>query len=349
MSRALLGYDVLDVLRQAHRRSAGEPAIGTEHVLAALVDKAAVPAEVLRGVSEVGSTVDEPPVRAPAPEVVGVVREIAHRQRRAVVLSDAVEDALLDALRDAGEGDGDGPVLVTVEHFGRALLRLSGTRVAELLARNGFTAEQVRIGPVPVDKSALTLLAESNVLAGRDHPVKGALTNLFTRALGLGGSLLPLHLRALAGTQAVRGGRDATTAADLLLGVLALDELLHAHGEALKPELLPANDAGTVLRSCGADAHALRALVPSGRVFMGRPFLVTPAAPGEEEDVTRLSPAAERVMEAVRQRVSDGEQAGTRALVRELLDDEGGEVAKLLARQGADVERLRAELAGTRA
>ncbi|ATE55589.1 hypothetical protein [Actinosynnema pretiosum] len=157
------------------------------------------------------------------------------------------------------------------------------------------------------------------------------------------GPLAP-HLHAFAGSRAVRGGRDATTASDLLLAVLALDELLHAHGEALKPELLPANDAGSVLRSCCADADALRDLVPTGRVFTGRPFLVAPKVGGEEENATRLSPAAERVMGAVRQRVSDGARFGTRLLVRELLDDEGGEVVKLLARQGADVERLRAGL-----
>ncbi|WP_440902480.1 hypothetical protein [Actinosynnema sp.] len=141
----------------------------------ALVDKAAVPAEVLRGVSEVKSTVDEPPVRTPAPEVVGAVRELAHRERKAVVLSDAVEDALLDALRDAGQGDaGDGPALVTVEHLGRALLRLSGTRVAELLARDGFTAEQVRIGPAGAPPPRLRRLAGRPGRAGRHHRVRPA-------------------------------------------------------------------------------------------------------------------------------------------------------------------------------
>ncbi|ACU38192.1 Clp protease N-terminal domain-containing protein [Actinosynnema mirum] len=345
MTRALLGYDVLDVLRQAHRRAAGESAVGTEHVLAALVDKAAVPAGLLRGVTEVRSTVDEPPVGAPVPEVVGAVREIAHRERKAVVLTDAVEDALLDALRDAAEsGAPDGPVLATAQHLGRALLRLPGTRVAELLSRNGFTPDEVRVEPVRVDKSFPLLLARADLLAGHDHPVKGAITGLFTRALGLGGALL-FHLQALAGTQAVRGGRDATTPADLLLAVLVLDDLLRAHGESLKPELLPANDAAALLRSCGADARALRDLVPSGRVFMGRPFLVTPRVDGQDEDATRLSPAAERVLAAVRQRAQGGEPVGTRALVRELLDDEGREVAALLERQGVDVARLRAELA----
>ncbi|MGC7098151.1 Clp protease N-terminal domain-containing protein [Amycolatopsis lurida] len=260
--------EVAKVLTATVRRAAklAFPAVGTENLLIALSAAdgggTVLAQSSLRAKAVARSTThwaddDAVPDSVPDAEVTALLREAneAAHQESALPETGALRECLRAAIAGA-----DGGVLTTT-HLALALLRAPTGRAAELFTVHRVDREQamaaVRAAAKPEDTPAVWLLRKAGAL----HGASGGgyvrwLTRLATRAGDLGGPVL-LVVRNEAERHAVRAGRSAATAIDLVAAVLTVDEQLTNAGLQLRPEYQ--SDGAAALRAAGVDAAALLA------------------------------------------------------------------------------------------
>lgn len=340
MIRTALGPDVVVVLARALRRArrVGHRAVGTEHLLVALIDEGVLAHGGLRAHAAARGEnwwagPDGGAALRPGGDVrvVAALREAAWVARSPLPATDGLVAVLESVLGEVAVGGAGARVVAASADLARVLLRVPGTRVAELLVERRVDVGALRPRPLEVEAPTVALLRKAGLLSGRGtFPVR-----LLTRWMARGGgpaTPVLLAVRSEARRQAVRAGRGAVGAADLLAAVLAVDDLLDAAGERLPAEVADGNDAGAVLRAHGVDLARF-----------GEQLWRAEAEPvGEVE----MDAGAERVLAAASLvAATRGAPAVTTThLLVALLDDPADPVGPLLARAGADVAAVRGAL-----
>ncbi|GAA1293135.1 Clp protease N-terminal domain-containing protein [Saccharothrix xinjiangensis] len=349
---------VVNVLAAAVRRAArlGFPFVGTENLLIALIDADGAGRVLGRGMLRAeaaargsdhwagddagsggapdgvgpGSAPDGAgPGGAPDDAVTALLREAHHRarhsarhrarQQTALPGSGALRECLGQAIADARGG------VLTTAHLASALLRAPSGRAAELFTVRrvdvGAAVAAVRAAAEPEDAPAVGLLRKGGALrgeAGRGH-VRW-MFRVFARGNGLGGPVLVV-VRNEAERHAVRAGRSAPAAIDLVAAVLALDDQLASAGLRLRPE--HESGGAVALRAAGVDPVAL---------------LGADVQPAEGE-LERASAGA-RLVAARR----GDAVVGAEHLLVALLDDPADPIGPALRGLGVDPAGLRASL-----
>ncbi|RKT88946.1 Clp amino terminal domain-containing protein, pathogenicity island component [Saccharopolyspora antimicrobica] len=341
-----------EAFRGAIRRE--QPAVGTEHVLSALLDGDSAAGKVLAPTVRASGSMmgvirakgigdhwvhdeDAEPVHDLA--VTGLLREAewAARQKDSDVppptgaLRAALRQALLYADEHGTPRANTAHLLMGLLHSpqNRAHEALRECRVdrSDVLARLQVHPSAREPGEPPRTDTARTL-RKMGLLTGR----RGQLSVRLVAKLFGNGAPVFMVLRPEARRQAIRLGHGEVTTAHLLLAVLALDEQLTAAGERFSPELAGSSTAAERLRTRGVTLHAAASaaldLVPAAE---NRPRA------GEFPENGALL----KVLTKARWRAEEnGVPAGTDVLLAELLAEPDGLAGALLTGLGVDTDDL---------
>ncbi|MDT0438914.1 MULTISPECIES: Clp protease N-terminal domain-containing protein [Streptomyces] len=238
----------------------------------------------------------------------------------------------------------EGTVAVRCRHVARALLDLPGSRAREalVLCRTDTAAATAALDALdaraaagePVESRGVTLLRRAGTLGRSGTFLTRALTS-WTSGSGVYGSPVVFAVSVEATRQAVRCGRPAAEPVDLLLGALALERSLAVAGRALPEALADVNSGAALLRRHGVRQDSLT-----------RAAAASPTGPGT--DRVAFSAAAERVRSVALLRAAErgSPTVGTVHLLAAALEEDTGEIARLLAAEGVDADALRAAATG---
>lgn len=351
ISREVAGT-LLRAFHEAVRRD--QRAVGTEHVLSALLDGDSAAGEVLAPTVRASGSMmglirakgigdrwvyDDAAEPVGDLAVTGLLRETAWAARRkdseVPPPTGALRAALRQALLYAAE---HGTPRANMTHLLMGLLHVPENRAHEVLREHRVDRDDVlarlRVhsgarepGEPPHTDTALTL-RKMGLLAGQ----RGQTSVRLVAKLFSNGAPVFMALRREARRQAIRLGHRERTTAHLLLAVLALDEQLTAAGGQFSPELAGSNTAAERLRdrevTLNTAANALLELVPAAENRSHDEEL-----PEDQTIETVLSKARWRADEA-------GVPAGTTHLLAELLAGPDEVVAELLTRLGVDTGDL---------
>ncbi|WP_433870946.1 Clp protease N-terminal domain-containing protein [Saccharopolyspora sp. CA-218241] len=355
---------LVEAFRQALR--AGHPAVGTEHLLAALLRGDAAAKELLvpggRGAEELLAVVAKDAARWGSEDgtddvvfadhfaVGALLREVEWSawQRKTDVAGESRSDelrpqatsALVAAIGRALLGAHElGVARAGATHLLLGLLHDPANRAGEALRERGLDPGGIRTGLTdhpsarqdgPWHGDSVTGLRHLGMLTERG-PYWGGLA----RSLSSGGFGTPMVLtvRREAMRQAVRFGHPQVTTAHLVLAMLVVDEQIATSGQRLRKRFAVDNAGAELLRDRGvaraAAAGAVADLAPSGERSR-------PTDPS-------LASGVEGVLHRAREIASErgAKATGTNHLLIALLaaDDDPG--TALLSTLGVDVGELR--------
>lgn len=356
-----------ETLVAAIRRAAQDerPDVGTDHLLAALVDGESAAKDVAApGIRDAASLTgmikakgaehwvgrDEADDGAPAagPGVTALVREAAWAAVKTAPPrpTGALTAALARAFQSARD---HGVALANPSHLLMGLLHDPGNRACEALLERRMDREEILAAladhpSVRQDGTRSTLpldgLRNMGMLTER-----GRYWGRLARSLSGGGFGSPVvpTVRQEAVRQAVRLGHPEVTPAHLLLGMLVMDDELTRAGLELRAEWAGASKGAELLRERGVTLGAVAGapgLAPVEADVEADTDAENPSEPRLHEDTERVL-ARTRLICNERKDPS----AGTTHLLTALVEEPGGACDALLASLGVETGELREALA----